>query len=90
LGGLVVQSGLTTGPLHALLALDLPGPGSVFLPGMEVHGAGLRGDTITAEAEVVSVHPTKPVMQLRTVVTRQTGETVIEGEAWCDTMRPAA
>jgi len=30
-GGLVVQGGLTTGLLHALVAMDLPGPGSVFL-----------------------------------------------------------
>ena len=30
-GRLVVQGGLTTGLLHALVATDLPGPGSVFL-----------------------------------------------------------
>jgi 3-hydroxybutyryl-CoA dehydratase len=45
-------------------------------------------DTITAEAEVVSVHATKPVTQLRIVVTRQTGEVVLEGEAWCFTLTP--
>ena len=28
---LVVQGGLTTGRLHALVAMDLPGPGSMFL-----------------------------------------------------------
>jgi acyl dehydratase len=46
------------------------------------------GDTITAEAEVVSVHPTKPVTQLQIRVVRQTGEIVLEGEAWCYTLRP--
>jgi acyl dehydratase len=46
------------------------------------------GDTITAQAEVASVHASKPVTQLRILVTRQTGETVLEGEAWCYTMRP--
>ena len=30
-GKLVVQGGLTTGLLHALVAMDMPGPGSVFL-----------------------------------------------------------
>ncbi len=30
-GRLVVQGGLTTGLLHALVAMDMPGPGSVFL-----------------------------------------------------------
>jgi len=37
-----------------------------------------------------SVHETKPVTQLRITVTRQTSETVLEGEAWCHTMRPTS
>jgi acyl dehydratase len=86
-GALVVQGGLTTGLLHALVAMDLPGPGSVFLSQNWKFTAPVYiGDTITAEAEVVSVHATKPVTQLRCVVTRQSGETVLEGEAWCYTM----
>lgn len=80
---LIVQGGLTTGLLHALVAMDLPGPGSVFL---EQHwrftGPVYIGDTITAEAEVKKVHATKPVANLAIRVTRQTGETVLEGEAW--------
>jgi acyl dehydratase len=88
-GALVVQGGLTTGLLHALVAMDLPGPGSVFLSQQWKFTAPVFiDDTITAEAEVVSVHATKPVTQLRIVVTRQTGETVLEGEAWCYTMKP--
>jgi hypothetical protein len=55
---LVAQGGLTTGILHALVAMDMPGPGT-------------------------EVHPTKPVSRLRMKVTRQNGETVLEGEAWC-------
>src|SRR6188768_1832985 len=87
---LVVQGGLTTGLLHALVAMDLPGPGSVFLSQQWKFTAPVYiDDTITAEAEVVSVHPTKPVTQLRIAVTRQTGETVLEGEAWCYTFTPA-
>ena len=84
LSGLIVQGGLTTGLLHALVATDLPGPGSVFLSqNWKFTGPVYIGDTITAEAEVLSVHATKPVCQLRVQVTRQTGETVLEGEAWC-------
>ena len=41
------------------------------------------GDTITAHAEVTSVHATKPVTALRIRITRQDGEVVLEGEAWC-------
>ncbi len=88
-GGLVVQGGLTTGLLHALVAMDLPGPGSVFLSQNWKFTAPVYiGDTITAEAEVASVHASKPVTQLKVTVTRQTGETVLEGEAWCYTMAP--
>ncbi|HKN67570.1 MAG TPA: MaoC family dehydratase [Gemmatimonadaceae bacterium] len=90
-GGLVVQGGLTTGLLHALVAMDMPGPGSVFLSQQWKFTAPVYiGDTITAEAEVLSVHATKPVTQLGVVVKRQTGETVLEGEAWCYTLRPDA
>ncbi len=46
------------------------------------------GDTSTAEAEIGSVHESKPVCQLKVRVTRQTGETVLEGEAWCYRLGP--
>lgn len=85
-GKLVVQGGLTTGLLHALVAMDMPGPGTVFLSQNWKFTAPVYiGDTITAAAEVLSVHPTKPVTQLAIRVTRQTGEVVLEGEAWCYT-----
>jgi len=84
LDGLIVQGGLTTGLLHALVATDLPGPGAVFLSQNWRFTAPVYvGDAITAEVEVMAVHETKPVCQLRVAVTRQTGETVLEGETWC-------
>lgn len=88
-GRLVVQGGLTTGLLHALVAMDLPGPGTVFLSQNWKFTAPVYiGDTITARAQVASVHATKPVTELRVRVSRQDGETVLEGEAWCYTFRP--
>ena len=88
-GRLVVQGGLTTGVLHALVATDLPGPGSVFLSqNWKFTAPVFIGDTITAEAEVLSVHATKPVTQLGIRIKRQTGEVVLEGEAWCYTFVP--
>jgi len=88
-GRLVVQGGLTTGLLHALVAMDMPGPGTVFLSQNWKFTAPVYiDDTITAAAEVLSVHATKPVTQLGIRVTRQTGEVVLEGEAWCYTFSP--
>jgi len=86
---LVVQGGLTTGLLHALVAMDMPGPGTVFLSqNWKFTAPVFIGDTITAEAKVLSVHATKPVTQLKVLITRQDGETVLEGEAWCYTFKP--
>jgi len=90
-GRLVAQGGLTTGILHALVAMDMPGPGTVFLSqNWRFTAPVFIGDTITAEAQVLSVHATKPVCQLRVVVQRNTNdaggvETVLDGEAWCYT-----
>lgn len=85
-GRLVVQGGLTTGLLHALVAMDLPGPGTVFLSQNWKFTAPVYiGDTITAEAEVISRHATKPVVELRVEIRRDDGTTVLEGVAWCFT-----
>ena len=85
-GRLVVQGGLTTGLLHALVAMDMPGPGTVFLSQNWKFTAPVYiGDTITAEAEVISKHASKPVVELRVQIRRDDGETVLEGVAWCFT-----
>jgi acyl dehydratase len=71
------------------VATDLPGPGTVFLSQNWKFTAPVYiGDTITAEAEVLSVHETKPVTQVKIRVWRQDGETVLEGEAWCYRFQP--
>ncbi len=86
---LVVQGGITTGLLHALVAMDMPGPGTVFLnQNWQFTAPVFIGDTITAEAEVLEIHATKPVTKLKITVTRQTGEKALEGEAWCYTFTP--
>ncbi|MCH8269311.1 MAG: MaoC family dehydratase [Acidobacteria bacterium] len=86
---LVVQGGLTTGLLHALVANRMPGPGTVFLSQSWKFTAPVYiGDTITAEAEIVKLHETKPVTQLQVTVKREGGEVVLEGEAWCYTLAP--
>lgn len=87
-GELVVQGGLTTGLLHALVAMDMPGPGTVFLSqNWKFTAPVFIGDTITATAEILSLHDKKPVTQLGIIVKRQDGEVVLEGEAWCYTFK---
>ncbi|MDX6301040.1 MAG: hypothetical protein QOF53_2254 [Nocardioidaceae bacterium] len=86
-GGLVVQGGVTSGLLNALVAEQLPGPGSVFLEVAWHFRAPVRpGDVITAEAVVLGVREDKPVTTLATSVTNQDGVTVLDGSAvvWRD------
>ena len=69
--------------------MDMPGPGTVFLSqNWQFTAPVFIDDTITAEAEIISVHSTKPVTQLKIKITRQTGEVVLDGEAWCYTFSP--
>jgi len=81
-GGLIVQGGVTSGLLNAVVAEDLPGPGSVFLRvGWEFLAPVRPGDEITAEVEVLEVHPSKPVAKVRTTITRDDGTVVLDGDA---------
>ena len=81
-GGIIVQGGVTSGLLNAVVAEVLPGPGSVFLHVDWSFRAPVRpGDRITAAVEVVDVRPDKPITRLRTTITNQHGVTVLDGEA---------
>jgi acyl dehydratase len=81
-GGIIVQGGVTSGLLNAVVAEDLPGPGSVFLRvGWDFTAPVRPGDVLTAEVEVLEVHATKPVAKLRTTITNQHGVVVLEGDA---------
>ena len=81
-GGIIVQGGVTSGLLNALVAEDLPGPGSVFLHVDWSFRAPVRpGDQITAEGEVLSVRDDKPICTLRTTITNQDGVVVLDGTA---------
>ena len=84
LGGLVVQGGVTSAILNAVVAELLPGPGTVFLETNWRFLAPTRpGDTITGEVEVMSVREDKPITTLATRVVRDDGVVAIEGTAAC-------
>jgi acyl dehydratase len=81
-GGIIVQGGVTSGLLNAVVAEDLPGPGSVFLHVEWDFKAPVRpGDEITAEVEVLEAREDKPLTRLRTTITNQEGTTVLDGSA---------
>jgi acyl dehydratase len=81
-GRIIVQGGVTSGLLNALVAEDLPGPGSVFLHVDWSFRAPVGpGDVITATAEVLEARVDKPIYELSTVITNQDGVVVLDGTA---------
>ncbi len=81
-GRVIVQGGVTSGLLNAVVAEDLPGPGSVFLRvSWELQGPVAPGDVITAEVEVLSVREDKPIHDLAARITNQDGVVVLDGTA---------
>jgi acyl dehydratase len=81
-GGIIVQGGVTSGLLNAVVAEDLPGPGSVFLHvDWSFKAPVAPGDEITAEVEVLEAREDKPITKLRTTITNQEGTVVLDGTA---------
>jgi acyl dehydratase len=81
-GGLIVQGGVTTGLLNAVVAEDLPGPGTVFLEtNWRFVKAVKVGETITASVRVEQVRDEKPICKLETIVSNANGETCVVGTA---------
>ena len=86
-GEIVVQGGVTSAILNAVVAEKLPGPGTVFLNVNWNFKAPVRpGDRITGVVEVVKVRKDKPLSELKTTVIRGDGTVVLDGDAVCYTM----
>ena len=78
----IVQGGVTSGLLNAIVAEELPGPGTVFL---EVNWRFVKavpiGDEIVGRIEVSSVRDDKPICTLVTTVRNAAGEVCLKGTA---------
>lgn len=86
-GGIVVQGGVTSAILNALVAENLPGPGTVFLEVKWRFKAPVKpGDVITGEVELIKVREDKPISEMNTRVFLADGTVVLEGTAVCYTM----
>jgi acyl dehydratase len=81
-GKLIVQGGVTSGILNAIVAEDLPGPGTVFL-GVEWKFSKAVGvdEEITGRVEVTKVREDKPIATLTTTVRNAAGEVCLTGTA---------
>ncbi len=90
-GRLIVQGGVTSGILNALVAEKLPGPGTVFLEvAWKFKKAVGIGEEITGRVEVTSVRPDKPICTLLTTARNEAGDICLSGEATVFTVPLAA
>jgi acyl dehydratase len=81
-GRLMAQGGIATGLLHALVAMDLPGPGSVFMSQQWTFPKPVFiGDTVTATGTVKSWRAARSMGEMEFEVVNQRGETVLKGSA---------
>ncbi|MBW2285829.1 MAG: MaoC family dehydratase [Deltaproteobacteria bacterium] len=73
---------LVSGLISAVLANQLPGPGTIYIrQELDFKAPVHMGDTITASVEVIEKDVEKNRILMRTVCTNQNGETVIAGQA---------
>ena len=78
----LVHGILTSGMISALLGLQLPGPGSVYIQQtLKFRAPVFINDTITATVTVTKARDDKPIITLETVCKNQDGVVVIDGEA---------
>lgn len=81
-GGLIVQGGVTSGLLNAIVAEQLPGPGTVFLSvEWKFNHPVYVGDRITAKVVLTDVREDKPICKMHTSVRNQDDVVCLEGVA---------
>ncbi|MFW5786612.1 MAG: MaoC family dehydratase, partial [bacterium] len=89
-GGRIVHGMLSAGLISAVLGMQLPGPGTIYVGQELSFTAPVRfGDTITATVTAEEKIKDR-FLKLRTVCTNQNGEVVIDGCATVMPPRPAA
>ena len=81
--GECIAHGMLTGALiSAAIAMQLPGPGSVYLnQSLQFRAPVFLGDTLTVTLEVTEKHVKRPWVTLSCTVENQDGKAVAKGEA---------
>jgi 3-hydroxybutyryl-CoA dehydratase len=73
---------LSAGFISAVLGMQLPGPGTIYMRQELSFRAPVRiGDTVTARAEVIEINVEKNRVRLKTTCVNQEGTLVLDGEA---------
>jgi acyl dehydratase len=81
-GRRIAHGMLSASLISAVLALEMPGEGSIYLgQTLQFVAPVFPGDTVTARVTITSVREDKPILKLETICTNQDDKVVIKGEA---------
>ena len=81
-GGRIAHGMLSAGFISAVLGMQLPGPGTIYLGQELKFTKPVRiGDTVTATCTVVEKDDAKNRLKLETICTNQDGDIVVKGMA---------
>lgn len=81
-GARIVHGMLTASLLSTLLAMQLPGPGAVYLNQTLSFLRPVKiGDTVIARVEITAIDVVKQRLTLATTIRNARGKTVVSGEA---------
>lgn len=81
--GECIAHGMLTGAfISAAIAMELPGPGTIYLgQKLQFRSPVTLGDTLTVALEITEKHASKPWLTISTIVNNQNGKEVCRGEA---------
>ncbi|HUO59948.1 MAG TPA: MaoC family dehydratase [Candidatus Acidoferrales bacterium] len=80
-GQRIAHGAILFGIVSKVLGMDMPGVGTVYLSQLcKFTLPVFIGDTVTLEAKIVEILP-KSIARISTIVKKQTGEVVMDGEA---------
>jgi acyl dehydratase len=81
-GKKIVHGALFSSLISALLGCTLPGPGTIYMSqNTKFVSPCFIGEKVTARAEIIKIHETKPIATLKTTVRNETGKILMDGEA---------
>ena len=81
--GECIAHGMLTGAfISAAIAMELPGPGTIYLgQKLQFRSPVTLGDTLTVALEITEKHASNPWLTISTIVNNQNGKEVCRGEA---------
>lgn len=81
-GRRIAHGMISAGLISAVLGMQMPGPGTIYIKQtLNFRKPIFINDTVTTLVEVLSIREDKPIATLKTTITNQDGDLVLDGES---------